>query len=114
MRDATLSARAKAMRHTASHPEPAVWRVLRAATFDVLHFRRQVAFGTRYIADFASHRARVIVEVDGRSHDASVEADAARTRWFEAQGYRVVRVTNDDAVDREVDLGRILQVLLGL
>ena len=48
------------------------------------------------------------------SHDATAEADAARTRWFEAEGYRVVRVTNNDVLDRDRDLGRVLQVLLGL
>ena len=112
MRDAVLAERAKSMRREASPPERAVWSVLRAPPFDALHFRRQVVFGARYIADFASHRARVIVEVDGRSHDQSEVADAERTRWFERQGYRVPRVTNVQATDREQDLGVLLGALI--
>ena len=114
MRSRALIERAKVMRRAATPPERAVWRVLRAPPFDALHFRRQVAFEDRYIADFASHRARVIVEVDGRSHDASELGDVERTRWLEAQGYRVVRVTNVQAMDWEQDLAALLEALIGL
>ena len=110
----TLAARAKLMRATASPPERAVWRVLRTPPFDALHFRRQVAFDEHYIADFASHRARVIVEVDGRSHDLTADADARRTAWLAAQGYRVVRVSNAQAMGDGAALAEALAFLIGL
>ena len=100
------------MRRTATPPERAVWQTLRAHPFDALHFRRQVPFGPRYIADFVSHRARLIVEVDGHSHAATEEADAARTRWFEAEGYRVVRISNAQALNRDEDLAVVLAALI--
>ena len=81
-------------------PSPAgcaVWRLLRAAPFDALHFRRQVPFANRYIADFASHRARLIIEIDGNTHDLEAAAEQARTAWLVAQGYRVLRFTNAEA-----------------
>ncbi len=114
MRDEVLAARAKALRHAATPAERAVWRILRAPPFAALHFRRQVAFANRFIADFASHRARVVIEVDGWSHSVTVAADAARTAWFEARGYRVVRVTNEVALDRDSDLGAVLAALIGV
>jgi len=50
-----------------------------------LHFRRQVAIG-QYIADFACHRAKLIVELDGSQHaeDRNVRHDAERTAWNRA------------------------------
>ncbi|MBV8839302.1 MAG: endonuclease domain-containing protein [Alphaproteobacteria bacterium] len=61
------------------------------------HFRRQVRFG-RYIVDFASHAARLIIEVDGGQHAERLEADEARTKFLEAEGYRVLRYWNNDVL----------------
>ncbi len=48
----------------------------------------------KFIVDFASHRARIVIEADGGQHDASV--DAIRTEAIEAEGYAVVRFWNHD------------------
>ncbi len=114
VRDARLIARAQTMRREATPPERALWRVLRAPPFDGLHFRRQVPFGSRYIADFASHRARIVIEADGRSHDLTEVADAARTRWFEGEGYRVFRLSNAAIVDPNHDLAGTLASWFGV
>jgi very-short-patch-repair endonuclease len=114
LRDPILQQRARTLRLAATPAERAVWRCLRAPPFAALHFRRQVAFETRYIADFASYRARVIVEVDGWSHRVTDIADAARTAWFETRGYRVVRVANAVALDPDRDLGAVLAALIGV
>jgi ATP-dependent helicase HrpA/adenine-specific DNA-methyltransferase len=90
-----LQLRAQAMRRQPTAGEKAVWAILKAPPFDALHFRRQVPFGHRYIADFASHSARLIVEIDGPSHDPLSDVERRRTAWFEGQGYRVVRLTNE-------------------
>ena len=87
--------------------------MLKAAPFDEWHFRRQVPFGTRYIADFASHRGRLIIEIDGNTHDLESPKEMARTAWLEAEGYRVVRFTNAEVVEwRLVD--RTLMAELGI
>ncbi len=114
VRDATLIGRAQTLRREATPPERALWRVLRAPPFDGLHFRRQVPFGSRYIADFASHRARLIVEADGRSHDVAVDYDAARDRWFEGQGYRVFRLSNAEIVDPNYNVAGTLASWFGI
>jgi len=61
------------------------------------HFRRQVQIG-RYIADFASHKAKLVIEVDGGQHAERTEADFERTKLFEANGYRVVRFWNNEVL----------------
>ena len=60
------------------------------------HFRRQVQIG-RYIADFANHKLKLIIEIDGGQH-AMNAADVTRTRYMEAEGYRVLRFWNNDVL----------------
>jgi very-short-patch-repair endonuclease len=50
-----------------------------------------------YIADFACHARRIVIEVDGGQHDRSV-ADEKRTKVLEASGYRVLRYWNNDVL----------------
>ena len=50
----------------------------------------------QYIADFASHAAKLVIEVDGGQHSDQVDAD--RTATIEADGYRVLRFWNDDVL----------------
>ncbi len=51
-----------------------------------------------YFADFICRSARLVVEIDGPSHDVRVAYDEARTKLIEAQGYRVLRFTNEDVL----------------
>jgi very-short-patch-repair endonuclease len=93
-----LQSRARAMRREPTFAEKALWKILREKQLSGLKFRRQVVMGA-YIADFACISPRLIVELDGAAH-WNPEYDAARDRWFEAQGFTVLRFSNDDAVAR--------------
>jgi len=74
--------------------ERKIWTLLRTA-FPNWHFRRQVPI-RQYIVDFASHRARLVVEIDGGQHNE--EIDAPRTAIIENDGYRLVRFWNNDVI----------------
>ena len=78
-----------------------LWRYLKAEHLDGLSFRRQAPIGP-YIVDFVCHTARLVVEVDGETHDFEERQrhDAARDRWLTSRGYVVLRYTNDDALKR--------------
>ena len=52
----------------------------------------------RYIVDFASHRARLVIEIDGGQHAERASADAERTRFIQAEGYRVLRFWNNEVL----------------
>jgi very-short-patch-repair endonuclease len=54
----------------------------------------------RYIADFVSHASKLVVEVDGESHDfqSQVAYDSRRDMWFVSRGYRVLRFTDDEVM----------------
>ena len=112
MRNPRLAERARTMRREATPPERSLWRILRAVPFETLHFRRQVAFGSRYITDFASHRAKVIVEADGRSHDWLEHGDIDRDAWFTGEGWRTVRLSNASILDTDHDTALELTALI--
>ncbi|MGA7713983.1 MAG: DUF559 domain-containing protein [Rhizomicrobium sp.] len=86
---------ARQLRKHQTDAERALWLMLRGFKQAGLHFRRQVPIGS-YIADFACHRAKLIVELDGEQHgqDRNVIYDARRTAFLNARGYRVLRFAN--------------------
>jgi len=71
-----------------------MWRLLRE-NFPEARFRRQVPI-RHFIADFASHRARLVIEIDGGQHAPAV--DSGRTAIVEAEGYRVLRFWNNEVL----------------
>jgi len=79
--------------------ETLLWRYLKAGHVDGLQFRRQVPMGP-YIADFVCHAAKLVIEVDGVSHDfeSRLRHDQVRDRWLASRGYRVLRFTDADVL----------------
>ncbi len=92
----------KQMRQRMTDAEARLWLRLRKPGIDGLRFRRQAPLGP-YIVDFFCPQHRLIVEVDGGQHGD--DADAARDAWLAAQGYRVVRVWNNDVMENLEGVG---------
>ena len=90
--------RARTLRREMTEAEKRLWQMLRSRQTEGGRFRRQVPIGG-FIADFVCHEARLIVEIDGGQHDPSSEAEASRTRFLEAEGYRVLRFWNNEVMD---------------
>jgi very-short-patch-repair endonuclease len=91
--------RAKQLRRAMTRAETLLWRHLKAHRSAMLGFRRQSPMGN-YIADFVAHSRKLIVEVDGESHDFEerIRHDIRRDEWFASRGYRVLRFTNEDVM----------------
>jgi very-short-patch-repair endonuclease len=85
-----------------------MWPFLRLG-FSNSHFRKQVPIG-RLAADFASHRAKLIIEVDGGQHGGT--RDAARPRVLEAAGYRVIRFWNNEVIGNADGVARMIEAAL--
>jgi very-short-patch-repair endonuclease len=81
------------LRRDTTDPERKLWWHLRQIELPHSHFRRQAAIGP-YFADFACHDQRVVIEVDGDTHAGTSAADNKRTRYMQANGYRVLRFSN--------------------
>jgi very-short-patch-repair endonuclease len=100
------------MRNALTPAEAVLWTILRSPPLDAWHFCRQVAFDPVYIADFASHTARLVIEADGPSHELIVTADAQRTAWFAGRGFRVIRFRNDEIFADRQSVWRTICALL--
>ncbi|NJS15085.1 MAG: endonuclease domain-containing protein [Sphingopyxis sp.] len=90
-----LQRRARNMRNNPTEPEKRLWRQLSNGQMDGHKFRRQQVIGW-FIADFVCPQQKLIVEVDGDTHDAA--NDRVRDDILGERGYRVLRVTNDDVM----------------
>ncbi|MBD3730920.1 MAG: endonuclease domain-containing protein [Sphingomonadales bacterium] len=88
--------RARALRNGATPAERLLWRHLARAQLGA-KFSRQMPIGP-YYADFLCRSQRLVVELDGFSHDLSPEADADRDRWMRGEGYAILRFANGDVL----------------
>ena len=62
-----------------------------------VRFSRQKVMG-KYIADFYSAEAKLVIELDGCQHyeNINAEKDAERTSFLEAYGLTVIRIPNNE------------------
>ena len=106
--------RARQLRRDQTHPERVLWYALRSRRLESFKFRRQRPMG-RYVVDFVCLEHKLIIELDGDSHDQfNYNHDIDRQAWLESQGYRVLRVSNDDVLnDMESVVLAILKALPG-
>ena len=88
---------ARALRREETDAERKLWKALRGRQFDGLKFRRQQPIGP-YIADFACHQLKLVIELDGGQHGSQTKKDDARTVRLESEGYRVLRFWNNDVL----------------
>ncbi|WP_082665217.1 endonuclease domain-containing protein [Sphingopyxis sp. H115] len=83
------------MRRNPTEPEKRLWRHLSNSQLRGFKFRRQQVIGS-FIADFVCPSAKLIVEVDGDTHDEA--KDRLRDDMLAGHGFRVIRVTNADVM----------------
>jgi 5-methyltetrahydrofolate--homocysteine methyltransferase len=112
---ATLQRFARELRANAVQAEAIVWRALRDRRCEGAKFRRQVALGD-YIVDFVCFERRLIVEIDGPSHeDVEQQAkDKRRDLWLSEQKFQVLRLPNELVIaSTELAIARIRAALKG-
>ena len=103
--------RARSLRNSATPAERHLWKYLSRRQLDGHKFSRQMPIGP-YFADFLCREAKLVVELDGYSHDLNIARDTRRTAYLEQEGYRVIRFNNDDALHQTQGvLTRIAQAL---
>ena len=101
--------RARRLRAEMTLPEVMLWQNLRRNPAG-LKFRKQHPSGP-YIADFYCHKARMIIEVDGMSHEmgGNPAKDARRDRWFAERNLEVVRIPAKNILQ---NVGEVAQSLV--
>jgi very-short-patch-repair endonuclease len=98
--DPKTRTRARTLRRELTKAEQEMWNLLRDFRPRGARFRRETPIGP-YIADFAWLSAKIIVEVDGNSHetDDGKRHDKQRDAWLKGQGFNVLRFDNDQILD---------------
>lgn len=89
---------ARAMRKALTPPEARMWSWLKTLRGEGFQFRRQAPF-RGYFLDFVCHRIRLVIEVDGSSHECRAAHDAQRDAVLLREGYRTLRVVAADVRD---------------
>lgn len=104
-----LKENARELRKNQTPAEEAFWELVRNQNLGT-KFRRQHAIGD-FIADFASIKDNLVVEIDGEIHD-SEEAklyDEYRTAYLNQKGFRVIRFKNKEVLN---NLGEVKKQVL--
>lgn len=98
--------KAKWLRNNPSKHERILWDRLRNKQILGVRIRRQHPIGT-YIADFYCHAAKLVIEIDGKSHGTEKQRayDAERTFNLRLDSLKVIRFSNDQIDD---DLDRVI------
>jgi very-short-patch-repair endonuclease len=94
---AHLKEPARDLRRDMTDAERMLWTRLRRKQIASVQFYRQRPID-RFIVDFYAPAAKLVVEVDGPHHDDEVQVtrDRERSAWLAAEGFRVLRFTNDE------------------
>src|SRR6267378_7405510 len=110
-----MTQRARELRANGNSAEKRIWSMLRSGRLAGLKFRRQYVIG-KYVADFVCLSARLVIEIDGDTHDEDTRIkDAKRTEDLEAAGYRVIRFWNNYVLsDRDGGVADAIFEALGL
>jgi len=93
--------RARQLRRDQTDAEQTLWAHLRDRQLCGAKFRRQHPIGP-FVADFCFPHQRLVVELDGGQHAVKIAADQKRSRFLEAQGYKVLRFWNHDVLKNAV------------
>ncbi len=86
---------ATTLRKNMTKAETYLWQRIRRKQLNA-KFRRQQKIGN-YIVDFVCFENRLVIEVDGGQH-CERPYDKARDEWLVKQGFRVLRLWNNDII----------------
>ncbi len=88
---------ARTLRVNATEAGVRLWRAMSGRKSDGVRFNRQVPIGP-FICDFVARSLKLVIEVDGASHEIAREQDEGRTRYLQSEGYQVIRFWNNDVL----------------
>ena len=88
--------RARELRNSATPAERLLWQYLSKSQLGT-KFSRQMPVGP-FFADFLCRERRLIIELDGFSHDVQPKRDVYRDRYLTEQGFHVLHFTNMDVL----------------
>ena len=104
-----LKQRARELRKQGVLSEVLLWSQLKCRKMCGYQFMRQKPIGD-YVVDFYCSKLKLIIEIDGESHDGRFSYDMQRQSFLESMGLIVLRF-NDTDVKR--DISNVLMAIEG-
>ncbi|MBQ8294233.1 MAG: endonuclease domain-containing protein [Alphaproteobacteria bacterium] len=89
-----LNSFARTNRRAGVLSEALLWNELKRSALGV-KFTKQKPIGN-YIADFYCKELRLVIEIDGSSHDDKYEYDMERDEYMQSLGITVIRLNDKD------------------
>ncbi len=88
-------------RSNPTQAEEALWDLLKTKQLEGYKFRRQHIIGN-YIVDLVCLDKSLVVEIDGSIHQLpeNKKSDEVRTNWLTNQGFKVIRISNEDVLNK--------------
>ena len=93
--DPKLKKLAREQRNFKHQYEVLMWNQLRKRRFKDLFFSRQKPIGN-YIVDFFCFEYKLVIELDGESHNDKQIYDAKRDEYLRSLGLQVIHILNED------------------
>ena len=93
--------------------EAALWEIVKSKKLEGFKFRRQHIIGN-YITDLVCLDRKLIIEIDGLIHQLpeNNENDKVRTKWLEEKGFKVIRFTNEEVLNKTDEVIEVIVVKL--
>lgn len=86
---------AREKRNDSTFGEVLLWKNLLSKSKLGFQFNRQFPF-ENYILDFICRRLKLVIEVDGYSHNFKQDEDLLRDQNLNSLGYEILRITEHD------------------
>ena len=90
-----LRKNARELRKNATLSEVLLWNLLKNKRANSLDFDRQRIIGN-YIVDFYCSKLKLVIEIDGSSHDNKYTYDKKRDNYLESLGLKVIHFDDRD------------------
>ncbi|MFQ6759806.1 MAG: endonuclease domain-containing protein [Alphaproteobacteria bacterium] len=91
----SLSGLARNMRNNGTKAEAVLWKYIKNKKGYGFQFHRQKNIG-KYIVDFYCPRLKLVIEIDGSSHNDKYEYDRERDEYLQSLGLTVLHLDNSE------------------
>jgi len=105
-----LRSKAYSLRYSMTKAEACLWKyALSAGMMKGYVFNRQRPIGN-YIVDFVSKELKLVIEVDGYSHqlEETLKKDKLKEDYLKSEGFRILRFEDNEVLK---DIGNVIRVI---
>jgi len=104
-----LKQKARNLRQSGILAEVVMWNNLKSGQLLNYRFRRQKPLGF-YIVDFYCPKLKLVIEIDGYSHESKIKYDQKRDKYLKELGLQILHFRDKDILHKIKDIIYGLQI----